>query len=73
METIEFSYRFNDAGDNKEVFIRKENDVITVSECCDMFIDFMESAGFTRESVKRCLRECVEWWALAQSVSAVVL
>lgn len=60
METIEFSYRFNDTGDNKEVFVRKENDGITVSECCDMFIDFMESAGFMRESVERYLRECVE-------------
>lgn len=60
METIEFSYRFNDTGDNKEVFVRKENDSITVSECCDMFIDFMESVGFIRESVERYLRKCGE-------------
>ena len=60
METIEFSYRFDDKGDNKEVFIRKENEGITVNNCCEMFLDFMESAGYMRESVETFFREYLE-------------
>ena len=58
MEYIEFRYVFNDDdGDvaTKEVRISKKDDAITSTDACEMFLDFMESAGYSVENV-------IEWF-----------
>lgn len=53
MECIEFKYCFKD-GDNdcKEVKVIKRNeDGLCSTDICEMFVDFMESVGFSTGNV----------------------
>ena len=52
-EYIEFSYCFNDRDDGTEHTVRscKRKDCITADELCEMFLSFVESAGYSTENV----------------------
>ena len=53
MECIEMKYCFNDNGEVKEVKLsNKSEDGVSCTEICDMFVDFMESAGYSLENVE---------------------
>ncbi len=52
-EQVSFSYEFCDKDDGTmhEVRSAKKKDAITASELCEMFVDFMASAGYSVENV----------------------
>jgi len=52
-EQVTFSYEFCDKDDGimHEVRTVKKKDSITVSELCEMFIDFMKSAGYSEDNI----------------------
>ena len=56
MEYIKFKYEFNDLKhqipDKKvSVYCDGEEDGLDCTEVCEAFVDFMESAGFSRDSI----------------------
>ena len=53
MEHIEFSYCFHDQDDGTmhEVRNSKRKDCITADELCEMFVDFMASAGYSEQNI----------------------
>lgn len=51
-EAIYMNYQFNDDNQTShEVTSRKENNSLKVEEVCEMFLDFMESAGYSTSAV----------------------
>ena len=52
-EMIEFSYGFVDADDGfkHEVRSAKSKECIGADEVCEMFLDFMRSAGYSEQNV----------------------
>ena len=52
-EKVQFIYSFydEDDGTTHEVTNTKDKDCILASELCEMFLDFMRSAGYSEESV----------------------
>ena len=52
-ERVEFSYSFHDSDDGSTHFVRssKERDSIRADELCEMFLDFMKSAGYSEDNV----------------------
>ena len=52
-ERVKFSYVFTDEDDGTvhKVVNTKNKDSITADELCEMFIDFMTSAGYSIENV----------------------
>lgn len=58
METIEFKYCFKEDDEVKEVKIcKKDKDGITCGAICDLFLDFMTSAGFMEETIYKFFQE----------------
>ena len=52
METVEFKYCYKDGEEVKEIHICKENeDGFHDYDVCEMFLDFMQSVGFSEENV----------------------
>jgi len=52
-EEIQFSYNFYDKDDGTQhtVTNSKCKECITADELCEMFVDFMESAGYSTDNV----------------------
>ena len=59
MERIEFSYVFRDGDeDEKMVTATKRNeDGLCATDVCEMFLDFMNSVGFSEKNVFDFFRE----------------
>ena len=61
METVEFKYCFkddDDDNDSKQVCVMKRNENGVLDEdICEMFLDFMSSAGYSLENVFNFFRE----------------
>ena len=53
MERIEFSYVFRDGTDEEKVIStsKRDEDGLHDSDICEMFLDFMRSAGFSEENI----------------------
>ena len=53
MEHVEFSYCFNDQDDGTKHEVRssKQKECISADELCEMFVDFMVSAGYSEENI----------------------
>ena len=52
METIEFKYCYKDGEEAKEIHVCKKNeDGLHDYDVCEMFLDFMQSVGFSEENV----------------------
>ena len=53
VEYVEFSYYFSDKDDGTEHMVKnsKRRDCITASELCEMFVDFMTSAGYSEQNI----------------------
>lgn len=60
-EVIEFIYMFdaNEKGeDSKHIVMRKGNDLgVHADEICEMFVDFMRSAGFSEQNIYDYFKE----------------
>ena len=58
-EEIKFSYSFcdKDSGTAHTVTTTKCKESTTVDELCEMFVDFMESAGFCIDNVYKYFNE----------------
>lgn len=58
-EEVRFSYNFCDKDDGTEhtVTNAKCKECITADELCEMFVDFMESAGYSTENIFDYFRE----------------
>lgn len=52
-EYVEFEYCFSDKDDGTEHQVRncKRNDCIYADELCEMFVDFMVSAGYSKQNI----------------------
>ena len=52
-EKVQFTYSFynEDDGATHEVRSSKNKDCILADELCEMFLDFMRSAGYSEENV----------------------
>ena len=52
-EYVEFEYCFSDKDDGTEHQVRncKRKDCIGADELCEMFVDFMESAGYSKQNI----------------------
>ena len=52
-EQVSFNYEFCDKDDGTmhEVRSVKKKDAITAPELCEMFVDFMRSAGYSEQNV----------------------
>lgn len=52
-EQVSFNYEFcdKDTGTMHEVRSAKKKDTITAPELCEMFVDFMRSAGYSEQNV----------------------
>ena len=59
METVEFKYCFkDDDNDSKQVCVMKRNENGVLDEdVCEMFLDFMSSAGYSLENVFKFFKE----------------
>jgi len=59
METIKFTYAFDDGGnDEKTVLLKKaDENGIHDYDICEMFLDFMTSVGFSEDNVYRYFSE----------------
>lgn len=58
METITFTYEFEEDGDKKEVTLSKSIPAgLHDYDVCEMFFDFMKSVGFSEENVVRYFNE----------------
>ena len=59
METIKFTYAFDDGdNDEKTVLLKKsDEDGIHDYDICEMFIDFMNAVGFSEENVFKYFSE----------------
>lgn len=60
MERIKFTYTFADEKDGhlKEIHCTKENENgIIDADICEMFLDFMNSVGFSEDNVFRFFKE----------------
>ena len=53
MENITFSYNFDNDGDEKEVILTKNADGLHDYDICEMFVNFMNSVGFSEDNVFR--------------------
>ena len=52
METVEFKYCYKDGEETKEIHICKKNEAgLHDYDVCEMFLDFMQSVGFSEENV----------------------
>ena len=53
MERIEFSYVFRDGTDREKVIStsKRDEDGLHDRDICEIFLDFMRSAGFSEENV----------------------
>ena len=52
-EKVQFIYSFynEDDGTTHEVTTVKDRDCILANELCEMFLDFMRSAGYSKDNV----------------------
>ena len=52
-EYVEFEYCFSDKDDGTEHQVRnyKRKDCISADELCEMFVDFMVSAGYSEQNI----------------------
>ena len=52
-EHIEFSYCFHNKDDGAEKIVRtsKSKECVGADELCEMFVDFMESAGYSKQNI----------------------
>lgn len=58
METITFTYKFEEDGEVKEVTMTKNVPMgIHDYDVCEMFYDFMRSVGFSESNVARYFQE----------------
>ena len=58
MEHIEFKYCFEEDGEVKEVKVIKEKEEgLHDYDVCEMFLDFMQSVGFSEENVFKYFNE----------------
>lgn len=58
MEGIEFRYCFKDGDEVKEVnACKKAENGLHDSDVCRIFLDFMKSAGFSKESVLKHFKD----------------
>ena len=58
METITFTYEFENDGDKKEVTLSKTNPTgVHDYDICEMFLDFMRSVGFSEENIFKYFQE----------------
>ena len=52
MEEIKFCYKFDDDGEEHKIVSKRANENgITIEQCCNMFIDFMETCGYDLDRV----------------------
>lgn len=53
IERVKFSYAFIDEDDGTvhKVINTKEKDSINANELCEMFVDFMRSAGYSEQNI----------------------
>lgn len=58
MEKIIFKYVFSDDGSDEKIVktVKNNPDGLTVDEVCEMFLDFMEAAGYTSENIIKYFR-----------------
>ena len=53
MERIEFSYIFTVDGTERRIFFTDgaDTDGLNSYDVCEMFLDFMQAVGFTKENI----------------------
>ena len=59
MERVKFNYEFEDEefGNRKNVEMEINHETLNLREVCDMFEDFITSAGFSLDGVLKYFRE----------------
>lgn len=59
METIKFTYAFDDDGNDEKTVLLKKSDENGIHDydICEMFLDFMTSVGFSEDNVYRYFSE----------------
>ena len=58
MERIEFTYVFDEDGEEKTVqHCKRDENGVHDYDICEMFLDFMRSVGFSEENVFRYFNE----------------
>lgn len=58
METIEMKYTFNADGDTRKIKVAKyDEDGLHDANVCEMFMDFMQSVGFSEENILKYFRD----------------
>lgn len=59
MERVEFSYIFTVNGIERRIFFTDgaDADGLNSRDVCEMFLDFMQAAGFTKENILDYFKE----------------
>lgn len=58
MERVEFNYRFHDdeSGNKKNVSLEMQHESLNLMDVCEMFEEFIQSAGFSVYEMLRYFR-----------------
>lgn len=59
MERVEFNYRFHDdeGGSDKNVSLELRHENLNLTDVCEMFAEFIRSAGFSVDGMLRYFRD----------------